>query len=168
MHTRSNESVAVALVPSSGNLVEGSSVADRGVERDQSWWRRARSGLARYRPLELTWKALVLLIGGSVLLAGMVMFVTPGPGWLALIAGLAILATEFAWAERLLHGAKRRAQAAADKALDPAARRETLVIGVLVGACVILAALWWIQENGLPASVTDAWAWISGTVGGES
>jgi uncharacterized protein (TIGR02611 family) len=143
-------------------------VADRSVERDQSWWRRARTGLTRNRPLELTWKALVLLVGSSVLLAGVVMFVTPGPGWLALIAGLAILATEFAWAERLLHGAKRRAQAAADKALDPRARRETLVIAALVGACVVLTAAWWVVDNGLPASLTDAWAWISGPAEGGS
>ncbi len=31
----------------------------------------------------------------------------PGPGWLVVIAGLAILSTEFEWAERLLKFTKR-------------------------------------------------------------
>jgi len=30
------------------------------------------------------------------------MIVTPGPGWLAILLALAILAAEFAWARRLL------------------------------------------------------------------
>ena len=38
--------------------------------------------------------------GGALLGAGVVMMVTPGPGLLVIAAGLAVLATEFAWAER--------------------------------------------------------------------
>jgi uncharacterized protein (TIGR02611 family) len=42
-------------------------------------------------------------IGGFLLLAaGVVMLVLPGPGWLAIFGGLAMLASEFAWAQRLL------------------------------------------------------------------
>jgi uncharacterized protein (TIGR02611 family) len=40
--------------------------------------------------------------GGVLLIAGVAMLVLPGPGWLTIAAGLAILATEFAWARRLL------------------------------------------------------------------
>ena len=40
--------------------------------------------------------------GGVLLIAGIAMLVLPGPGWLTIAAGLAILATEFAWARRLL------------------------------------------------------------------
>ena len=55
-----------------------------------------------------------ILIGFTVLLAGIVMLVTPGPGWAAIFAGLAILAAaEIVWARRLLnklkeHGGKIR------------------------------------------------------------
>jgi uncharacterized protein (TIGR02611 family) len=42
-------------------------------------------------------------VGGFVLLAaGVVMLVLPGPGWVTIFAGLALLATEFEWAQRLL------------------------------------------------------------------
>lgn len=38
------------------------------------------------------------VIGGTLLLGGIVMLVTPGPGIALMLAGLAILAIEFAWA----------------------------------------------------------------------
>ena len=56
------------------------------------------------------------LAGGTVTAAGVVMLVTPGPGLLVIIAGLAILATQFAWAERALERVKAQARSARDKA----------------------------------------------------
>ena len=38
------------------------------------------------------------VIGGTLLLGGIVMLVTPGPGIALVLAGLAVLAVEFAWA----------------------------------------------------------------------
>jgi hypothetical protein len=37
------------------------------------------------------------------------MLVLPGPGWAAVILGLVVLATEFAWAERVLTPVRRLA-----------------------------------------------------------
>ena len=50
----------------------------------------------------------VLVVGVALLAVGLVMLVVPGPGILLIVAGLAVLATEFAWAEAMLD----RAQAA--------------------------------------------------------
>jgi tellurite resistance protein TerC len=47
------------------------------------------------------------MIGGTVLLFGLALVVLPGPAILVIPAGLAILATEFAWAKRWLRKAKR-------------------------------------------------------------
>lgn len=44
-------------------------------------------------------KLLVGIMGGTVLLIGIIMIVTPGPAIIVIPAGLAILATEFAWAK---------------------------------------------------------------------
>ncbi|MEA2581284.1 MAG: hypothetical protein QOE83_2176 [Actinomycetota bacterium] len=60
----------------------------------------------------------VTVVGLIVVLAGIVMLVLPGPGIVTIIAGLAILATEYVWAERLLRAAKARAGQAKDAALD--------------------------------------------------
>jgi uncharacterized protein (TIGR02611 family) len=46
---------------------------------------------------------------GFVLLAGgIVMLVLPGPGWITIAAGLAVLAAHFHWARRLLDELKHR------------------------------------------------------------
>jgi hypothetical protein len=50
------------------------------------------------------------IIGGFLLLAaGIAMIALPGPGWLTIAAGLAILAGEFIWARRLLDRVKDQA-----------------------------------------------------------
>ena len=65
----------------------------------------------------------VAAAGFTVLAVGLVMLVTPGPGLLVIIAGLAILAHEFTWAARALEKAKSRAAMAKDVALRRAAAR---------------------------------------------
>lgn len=54
-------------------------------------------------------RVLKVFAGFGLLLAGIVMLVVPGPGWLTIAAGLAILATEFPWARRALDAIKSRA-----------------------------------------------------------
>jgi uncharacterized protein (TIGR02611 family) len=51
-------------------------------------------------------KVLIAIVGGVVVLAGLVMIPYPGPGWLTVFAGLAILATEFAFASKTLNYAR--------------------------------------------------------------
>jgi uncharacterized protein (TIGR02611 family) len=57
----------------------------------------------------------VTIVGGVLLLAGLVFLVLPGPGFVLILAGLAILATEYVWAQRALNFAKDRAQRARDR-----------------------------------------------------
>jgi uncharacterized protein (TIGR02611 family) len=59
-----------------------------------------------------TKRAVVLVVGVALLAVGFIMMVTPGPGILFLVAGLAVLATEFAWAEHLLTKARKQAEKA--------------------------------------------------------
>ena len=47
-------------------------------------------------------KAIVAVVGTTVVLLGVVMIVTPGPAIVVIPLGLAILATEFVWAKKLL------------------------------------------------------------------
>jgi Putative transmembrane protein (PGPGW) len=50
----------------------------------------------------------VTIAGFVVLLAGAAMLVLPGPGVVVILLGLAILATEYVWAERLLRQAREK------------------------------------------------------------
>lgn len=51
------------------------------------------------------------MVGSLVIVGGVIAIPLPGPGWLIVIAGLAILASEFDWAHRLLEFTKRRVHA---------------------------------------------------------
>lgn len=63
-------------------------------------------------------KRVAITIAGSVVvLAGVAMLVLPGPGIVVIIAGLAILATQYVWAERLLKLAREKANQAKDAIL---------------------------------------------------
>jgi len=44
----------------------------------------------------------VFLIGISIVLIGCILFFTPGPAIIVIPVGLAVLATEFIWAKKLL------------------------------------------------------------------
>lgn len=60
----------------------------------------------------------ILLVGTGIIVLGILLIPLPGPGWAVVIAGLAVLATEFTWAERLLELTKRHAARATGVALD--------------------------------------------------
>jgi len=51
-------------------------------------------------------RVFVALVGGTVLALGIALVVLPGPAFLVIPAGLAILAVEFAWARRWLRQAR--------------------------------------------------------------
>ncbi|MBX7160497.1 MAG: PGPGW domain-containing protein [Acidimicrobiia bacterium] len=57
----------------------------------------------------------VTVAGALLVLVGLVLMVLPGPGIPLLIAGLAVLATEYAWARRPLERMRRAAAAATAK-----------------------------------------------------
>jgi len=63
-------------------------------------------------------KRIAVTVAGLVLfLAGLAMMVLPGPGILVILAGLAVLATEYVWAQRMLNYAKDKAEQAKNKVL---------------------------------------------------
>jgi uncharacterized protein (TIGR02611 family) len=83
--------------------------------------------------------------GGLVLLAGLVMLVTPGPAFVLIPAGLAMLALEFTWAERLLERALVQAEAARRKAAatSPVQRFLGALAGVGAAALAVALAFTW-------------------------
>jgi uncharacterized protein (TIGR02611 family) len=47
-------------------------------------------------------RVVMVVVGFTIIIVGCIMLVTPGPGLAVIVGGLAILATEFVWARRLL------------------------------------------------------------------
>jgi uncharacterized protein (TIGR02611 family) len=71
-------------------------------------------------------RLIVAVIGSTVVLIGVALIVLPGPAILVIPLGIAILATEFVWAKRLLDRARAEAGRAgrAVRARWPRQRRE--------------------------------------------
>ena len=51
-------------------------------------------------------RVMVFIVGGTVLLLGIALIVLPGPAFIVIPAGLAILAVEFEWARRWMGSMK--------------------------------------------------------------
>lgn len=51
-----------------------------------------------------------IVLGFTLLGAGVVMIFTPAPGWLVILGALGVLAAEFVWARRLLTHVKEQTQ----------------------------------------------------------
>lgn len=65
----------------------------------------------------------VLVVGLALVAGGLAMLVLPGPGIVVVILGLAVLATEFVWAEKMLDRARTQAERARRKAQSSWRRR---------------------------------------------
>jgi len=91
------------------------------------------------------------VLGTLVVLLGLVLVPFPGPGWLIVFVGLGILATEFAWAERLLDfgRAKFRAWLRWVGRQHLAVRALISVATLAFVAGVVLLALW-LSGTGVP------------------
>ena len=63
-----------------------------------------------YVPYKVAKRIAIGIVGGSVLLVGVAMIVLPGPAFVVIPAGLAILGIEFAWARSWLRKAKAKAE----------------------------------------------------------
>lgn len=69
------------------------------------------------KSLQQTKRFLKILFGFTLLVLGVVMIVTPGPGWLVIAVALGVLAAEFAWARQLLNHMKERGDRLKDQGL---------------------------------------------------
>lgn len=91
----------------------------------RQWIRRSKAG-------QLFWRIFIGVVGGGVTIFGGFLLIAPGPGVLILLAGLGILATEFAWAGQALLKTKRLAKTAADKTGLPLWAKYLLIAGGLL------------------------------------
>lgn len=77
---------------------------DRPIRR---MLRRARAWIDRHPRLNTAYRIGVGIVGGVLAVGGLVLVPLPGPGWLVVFLGLAVLGTEFHWARRVAAWLKR-------------------------------------------------------------
>ena len=97
---------------------------------------RKETHLQRSRPIRI----LYALVGFTVLLGGLAMLVLPGPAFLVIPVGLAILALEFTWAETMLQRAIEQGEKAKQKASETTTTQKVLTgVAVALGAAAVVA-----------------------------
>lgn len=108
-----------------------------------------RAFFARNRGLDATYRTVIGLVGAAIVIGGLALIPLPGPGWLIVFAGLAVLATEFYWAGRLLDFARRQVHAWTDW-VTRQSLPVRLVLGV-VGLAFIAGLVWlFVATVGVP------------------
>ena len=98
--------------------------------------------------------------GWILVIVGLAAMVLPGPGLLALFAGMAMLATQYEWADRRLAPVKK---AALSGAADSVKNWLRILLSV-IGVCVLIGlGLYWGISAAAPSwwPVADKW-WLAG------
>jgi uncharacterized protein (TIGR02611 family) len=128
---------------------------------------RIRRSLHANPVLSLTTKIVVAVVGTLVTGVGVVMLVTPGPAFVLIPLGLAILATEFEFARRWLRWARRKAEEAKERAeaLDPAVRRRRLLVTGVVVLLVVAAVATYVAVYDWPSFAVGGWDVVQGLAG---
>jgi uncharacterized protein (TIGR02611 family) len=104
-------------------------------------------------------KISIAIIGGIVVLIGIVAIPYPGPGWLIVFAGLAVLATEFAWAQRLLD--RVRGKYEAWKAWIKAQSFAVKAVFAATTCLVVVATIWLMNGYGILNELLSLhWDWL--------
>jgi uncharacterized protein (TIGR02611 family) len=98
----------------------------------------------RHRQRSFIVRALYIAVGFTLLLGGIAMLVLPGPAFLVIPVGLAVLSLEFAWAEEMLERALRQGAIAKQKAAETTKTQRilTAVAGVLGGGALVAWAVY--------------------------
>lgn len=93
-------------------------------------------------------KVAILVVGVTVVLAGVALLALPGPGMLVIIVGLLILSTEFEWAQRWLDYAVEKTAGATTKVQESRSGRVLLALSGLglmaAGIAIIVFFSQWI------------------------
>ena len=96
----------------------------------------------------LIWRVGITVVGVLIIAIGIVLLPLPGPGWLIIFAGLGLLATEYAWAARLLGWVRAQVLAWTRWAgrRGPVLRVILALLALVFLAAVILGA-WWVYTQ---------------------
>ncbi len=128
--------------------------ADHVIDADEDRW-AWRARLKGNPVTRRVYRLAVGVLGVAIVVVGLVLLPAPGPGWLIIFAGLAVLASEFEWAQRLLDTARRRVgEWTAWTARHNLAVRTAVVLAIVAMVLLVFWALF--ALSGVPTWLPDA------------
>lgn len=122
---------------------------------------QARRELARLnRSLDLAWRTIVFVVGGTLLAIGLFFLLFPGPGWATIVLGLIVLGSEFEWALRLLEPIQRAIARTTAAARDENRRTQRMKAQLAVTMTAVFLSYAYFYTWGLsaePIYAVKAW-----------
>ena len=125
--------------------------------RDQLYtlYKDRRESIRIHRSLDLAWRAIILLVGGTLV----------GPGWATIFIGFLILGTEFRWARSVVEPLERAAARLSDHTQQHAhglmAAQMALTAGALLTIYVYLS-IWGFDIQGIFTLRETIQNWLAG------
>lgn len=120
----------------------------------------ARKAKERLTTAGVAKRVAIEISGFLLVLVGLAALVLPGPGLLFIAAGLALLSTQYAWADRLLHPLKARAFRLAAEGVQTWPR---IAMSVLGGLSLVTMGILWGMDFPVPTWwPIDARWWLFG------
>lgn len=125
--------IALLVCLAAGMVLLGWSALPRQAQDEAE--RLARFTLRQAR------RVVVLVVGVTIVIVGIIMIVGPGPAIVVIPLGLAVLASEFVWARRLLVRYRHHADKVARKVTTHVWTPEPWMVGVVIGATLIASII---------------------------
>jgi len=131
------------------------------IDRDWAWRRRIRAN----PPLYAAYRILVFVAGLAVVALGILLVPLPGPGWVIVFLGLAIWASEFRIAKRLLGFVRGKVRAWTSwTAAQPSWVKGLVVLATVASVLAVVWAMLWV--SGVPAFLPDGLeTWLKSHLG---
>lgn len=115
---------------------------------------RARDRVRSAPQTRVIYRLAVAVVGVAITVGGLSLVPLPGPGWVIVFVGLAVLASEFSWAERLLVFGRTRLRAWTHW-LGRQRLWVRIVLTISSAAVVCLVLYWLALLEGVPSWVPD-------------
>jgi uncharacterized protein (TIGR02611 family) len=123
----------VADEPAGGTRLDDREPDGRSEPRPPKWLRPIRDRVRRVPGGATIWTLLIATVGGAIVVLGLLLIPLPGPGWALVFVGVAVWATEFRWAQRLLRYGRNVL-----RRWTAWAKRQSLLIRLLLGLIGLL------------------------------
>jgi uncharacterized protein (TIGR02611 family) len=120
-------------------------VTDEAPQHGSRWAAKLAERRENHLQRGRLYRVLFMIAGTIVTLVGVAMLVLPGPALVVIPVGLAMLAMEFAWAERWLERALAQAERAQNTAKEATGLQKMLsgaAVALGIAAFVTAAILW--------------------------
>ena len=103
-----------------------------------------RNSVRKNRALDATWRGIILVVGLTMVGLGLFFLLFPGPGWAVIIIGLIVLATEYAWAQRILNPVREFSSRIARLVVSQEYRtkRSNIILIITIVVVTIAYAYW--------------------------